>query len=641
MSNRSLLLASAACIALTGIFGATQVAGQNMPAGAEWPTYGHDKAGRRYSPLTQITPQNVGGLQVAWTYTMQRPSSTPAGRGAAPAGEDGEAPPPGRGGGGIRASEQTPLVINGVMYVGSSYGKVIALDSATGQEVWSQDAQGPARALEYWPGDASHPPAIIFQVSGGLMSLDAKTGKPSPDFGDGGLIASNNRSMPSAPVLIYKNIIISAANPYNDGRNEDIRAFDAGTGKQLWRFNTIPKPGEPGFGTWPEGFENHFVSNSAVGMWGQPTVDEARGIVYVLFDSPQWERWGGDRLGNNLFGNSLVALDVNTGKYLWHFQVVHHDLWDLDLTGNPVLFDVVRNGQTIPAVAIVGKPGIMFMFDRVSGKPIYDVVETPVAKADAPGEQSSPTQPIPTKPVGVSRTSFSIDELAQVTPEHTAACKKMIDDNHLTFGGPYNPPGFDHPTVNFPGANGAGNYGGMTMDPGLGYIIINTQDLGQITHVGPKGEPLNSNGTSGVRAPAVDTIPYNMTGFNGRFAIMQPVIMPCQEPPWGSLTAVNVNTGDIAWRVPLGVTESLPADKQNTGRPNLGGPISTATGLVFIGASDDNHFRAFDARNGRILWDVKQETQVKATPITYATRAGKQIVAVTVGDTIFAYALPN
>ncbi len=630
---KKLLLTSAALTIMTA-------AAFAQSASTEWPTYGHDKGGQRFSPLTQITPANVGRLKVAWTYALQ-PTAT-----AAPSSEasaDGAAPPgpPGRGAGPrIRASEQTPLVADGLMYFSTPYTKIVAVDSATGKEVWTYDAQGPSRAMEYWPGDATHPAAIIFPVSGGLASLNARTGKPSADFGKNGLLVSDGRGTPAAPALVYKNMIISAANPYKDGRDEDIRAFDAATGKQLWRFNSIPKPGEPGYGTWPADYDSHIVSNSAVSMWGQPTVDEARGILYVLFDSPQWERWGGDRLGNNLFGNSLVALDVKTGKYLWHFQVVHHDLWDMDLTGQPVLFDANKDGRTIPAVAVVGKPGIMFMFDRVTGKPIYDVVETPVAKADAPGEQSSPTQPIPSKPVGVSRTSFKMEELAQVTPEHTAACKKMIDDNKLTFGGPYNPPGFNHPTVQFPGANGAGNYGGMTMDPDLGYIIVNTQDLGQITQIGPKGDPMRSNGTAGVRAPDVSTIPYNMTGFNGRFAIMQPVIMPCQEPPWGSLTAVNVNTGDIAWRVPLGITESLPPGKQNTGRPNLGGPITTASGLVFIGASDDNHFRAFDAKSGKILWDVKMETQVKATPITYADKTGKQFVAVNVGDTVYAYALP-
>jgi quinoprotein glucose dehydrogenase len=636
---KNLLFLSAALVTLT-----TTAVAQN--AAIEWRTYGQDKGGQRFSRLTQITPANVARLQIAWSYKIPAAATGAAGgRGAAnPDGDDapaparagaaapGAAPAAGRGGAG------------GVMYFNTPNRKTVALDVTTGKEIWTHDSQGPARALEYWPGDASHPAAIIFQVSGGLMSLNAKTAKPTPGFGKDGVLVSEGPggSMPAAPVLVYKNIIISAANPNKDGRNEDIRGFDAATGKQLWRFNTIPQAGELGRNTWPADYESRMLSNGAVGMWGTPTVDEARGIVYIVLDSPQWERWGGDRLGDNLFGNSIVALNATTGKYLWHFQIVHHDLWDLDLTGNPALLDIRKDGRSIPAVAVVGKPGIMFIFDRVTGKPIYDVVETPVAKADAPGEASSPTQPIPVKPVGVSRTTFKIEELAQVTPEHTAACKKMIEDEKLSFGGPYNPPGFDHPTVNFPGANGAGNYGGMSVNPTLGYIFINTQDLGQITHIGPKGVPIRNNGTSGVRTPAnANAVPYDMTGYNGRFATLQPIIMPCQAPPWGSLTAVNANTGDIAWRVPLGITEGLPADKQNTGRPNLGGPIATASGLVFIGASDDNHFRAFDARNGRILWDVKHVTQVKATPITYADKSGKQYVAVNVGDMVYAYALPN
>lgn len=655
-------------VATAVVIFAIQASAQNTAppsASKDWPTYGHDKGGMRFSPLTQITPANVGRLQVAWSYRAAPgaagagappsqdgegiPADAGRGRGgnAAAPGGAGVVPPGGRGagrGGGdfVRPAEQTPLVIGGIMYASLS-GKIVGLDAANGKEIWAQNFQGPARALEYWPGDATHPASIIFPISGGLASLNAKTGQPNPQFGkDGRLVREGGGGVPAAPVLVYRNTIISAANPNKDGRDDDIRAFDAATGKQLWRFNTIPAMGEFGRDTWPADYESHIVSNSAVSMWGQPTVDTARGILYVLFDSPQWERWGGDRLGNNLFGNSIVALDIKTGKRLWHFQVVHHDLWDMDLTGQPILFNVRQKGRTIPAVAVVGKPGLMFMFNRITGKPIYDVVETPVAKADAPGEQSSLTQPIPSKPVGVSRTTFKIEDLAQITPEHTAACKKMIEDNNVTFGGPYNPPGFDHPTIQFPGANGAGNYGGMAANPTLGYIFVNTQDLGQITHVGARGEPMRNNGTSGVRAPATATaIPYDMTGFNGRFAVLAPVLMPCQAPPWGSLTAVNINTGEIAWRVPLGITESLPADKQNTGRPNLGGPIATASGLVFIGASDDNHFRAFDARNGKVLWDVKQAVQVKATPITYADKAGRQIVAVNVGDMIYAYSLPN
>ena len=627
----SIFLVSAAIGLVIGRHAAGQAS-----ASADWPTYGHDAGGQRFSPLTQITPANVAGLKVAWTYSM-RPDSP-----AAPASGRGGGRGRGRGGGGGRGSwEVTPLVTDGIMYITTPSARIVALDPATGKEIWTAPGQGSTRGVEYWPGDAENPPSILFHGSGGMVSLNAKTGKPSSKFGDNGVITSpNGATSYTSPPIVYKNVVISgAANPNSDGRPEDIRGFDVVTGKELWRFATIPEKGQFGSDTWQPSNEGRITSSgTSVGVWGLMTVDTVRGIVYVPLDSPQWERWGGDRVGDNLFGDSLVALDANTGKYLWHFQLTHHDIWDLDPAGAPALFDVKKGGKTIQAVGVIGKSGLLFILDRVTGKPIYDVVETPVARSDAPGEKTSPTQPIPVKPVGVARTTMSKKEIAKVTPELFDACTKLVEENDIGLGGPYNPPGFNHPTVNFPGANGSANWGGTSFNPELGYLFINTEDLGQITSLGLKGSEIR--GAGGVRAGYSPTVPYDLAGLNGRFAIMSPVLMPCQEPPWGSLTAINVNTGDIVWKVPLGITETLPSDKQNTGRPNIGGSIATAGGLVFVGATDDSYFRAFDAKTGKMLWQVKLQTANHSVPITYLGEDGKQYVATAFGDNIVAYALP-
>jgi quinoprotein glucose dehydrogenase len=499
--------------------------------------------------------------------------------------------------------------------------------------------------VAYWPGDGQHGPAIIYHGSGGLVSLDARTGRLNTAFGRGGILApESGGTSGSSPPAIYRDIIISGtANPNRDGRPEDVRGFDVVTGRQLWRFATIPEEGQPGRETWSPGSVEgrRYSSGTSVGVWGLMSVDAQRGIVYVPLDSPQWERWGGDRVGDNLYGDSLVAVDATNGKYLWHFQVTRHDLWDLDLAGAPVLFDVRRNGASIPAVGVMGKSGILFILDRVTGKPIYEVVDRPVEQSTVPGEKSSPTQPFPAKLLPIARLSVAENEIATVTPELHEACTKLVKDNDLKLGGPYHPPGFNRPTVNFPGANGASNWGGMSYNPELGFLIMNTQDLGQITSLGPKGDPIRTNGTSGVRAGDSPTVPYDMTGFNGRFAIIapgQPMLM-CQEPPWGSLTAVNVNTWEIAWKVPLGITESLPPGKQNTGRPNLGSTATTASGLIFVGATDDSRFRAFDARTGKVLWEVTLPAPGRGGPTIFQGRDGKQYVAIVATDLV-AYALP-
>ena len=367
------------------------------------------------------------------------------------------------------------------------------------------------------------------------------------------------------------------------------------------------------------------------------TVEAARGIVYMPFGAPAFDRYGGDRVGDNLYSTSLVAADARTGAYLWHFQVVHHDIWDNDLQAPPLLFDFpVEGGGTRPAVAIVSKNGLLFVLDRETGAPLLPVAEQPFPASDVPGEVTSPTQPIPQITPPLARTSFTREEVAAVTPEMRERCLAYIDQHSMVPGGLYHPVRFQQPTISFPGLQGGANWGGASFDPSSGLLIVNTNDLGQITELVPA--------TRG-------TLPYERGNVGGRFQLAGTNWL-CQQPPWGRLSAVDVASGQIAWQVPLGTTDSLPEGLQATGRPNVGGSITTASGLTFIGATDDGRFRAFETRTGEMLWETRMEASAHATPITYVGADGRQFVTVvTTGgsflnsplasDTITAFALPT
>ncbi len=622
----------------------------------EWPTYGHDPGGQRFSPLTQVTPANVDRLQVAWVYHMRpAPSTDSASTPGAGQGRGG-----GRGGSGFASSETTPIVVDGLMYLTSPYGRVVALDSTTGKEIWNfrvPAGNASTRGVEYWPGDSQTQPQIVFGTGGGrLFSLNAKTGEPNAAFGDHGSIDLNTPEILqgltgtnglSSPPTMYRNLIVTGGRTQENppqGPAGDVRAWDIHTGKLVWTFHSIPRAGEKYNDTW-EG--ESWKNRSGVNVWGFITVDVQRGIVYMPFGAPSVDQYGGDRPGDNLFGTSLVAADANTGKYLWHFQVVHHDIWDGDLSGAPALIDVKQGNRTIPAVAIINKPGLLFLLDRVTGKPIYGVEERPVPSSEVPLERASKTQPFPLKPAPLSRMVMKPEDVATVTPELETACKKLMEG--LQLGGPYLPQGYKRLRVQFPGNHGGVNWGGTSFNPQLGYLFVNTNELGQLAGMtdrdpkaaGPaqgvgQGNRLHPNG------------PYEGIPGGGRFAAMN---MMCQQPPWGQLTAVDVNTGEFVWRVPLGVTDSLPSDKQKTGRPGNGGTIATAGGLVFVGATDDARFRGFDAKTGKELWTYKLGGAANATPSTYLGKDGRQYVVITstgggffgapvADDSIMVFALP-
>jgi quinoprotein glucose dehydrogenase len=580
-------------------------------AAANWPMPGRDPGGTRYSPLKQITSANVNQLKVAWVYHMQ------------PAGSER-----------LHPSEDQPLVVGPTMYVVTPYSRVVALDAATGREQWvfqiPEDDQASVRGANYWPGGEGAGPAIIFGTRRGrLYSISAATGQLNADFGDHGMVdlktpevmtTGKDKSyiLPSPP-LIYKNLVITGSGPgegpggLNGGLGPagDTRAWDARTGKLVWTFHSVPRPGEVGHETWAG---DSWKDRSGVNVWGYMTVDVARGILYMPFGAPNNDRVGVDRPGNNLFDSSLVAVKADTGKLLWYFQVVHHDIWDLDLETPPTLFDVKHNGKIIPAVATVNKNSLMFILDRVTGKPIYGVEERPVPQSDVPGEQTSPTQPFPVLPEPLSQNTLSRDNLYKDTPEHKAWCEQYVDSNNMLLGEvPYTPTALNRYTVTLPGTQGGVNYYGGAFDPGLGLFVANVNNLGQ-----PMRIIRNPDGSYSNSGPLAGTVRFWNPADH----------LPCTPTPWGQLVAVDVNTGKIAWRTTLGVTDSLPPGKQNTGRPGLGGAIVTAGGLTFVGATDDARFRAFETKTGKEIWTVKLPASAESTPITYADAKGQQYVAV-------------
>ena len=598
-----------------------------QPSAKDWPAYGHDASGGRFSPLTQITPENVGKLAVAWTYHMN--------------------PTPQASGSRVPTSTTTPLMVDGLLFLGTPYGRVVALDATSGKQVWAYQLPGtdqpPFRGLGYWPGDGKLAPRIIFgSAQGKLIALDAKTGAPAKGFGVGGVVETKTpeimNGLPNAyysyssPPSIYKNLAIFGSRVQeapSKGAAGDVRAWDVKTGKLVWTFHSIPKPGEKFHDTW-EG--DGWQQRSGVNVWNMLTIDAKRGIAYLPFGAPTFDRYGGDHKGANLFSDSLVAVDANSGKYLWHFQATHHDIWDYDLDTPPVLLDVKKDGKTIPAVAAMNKSALLFILNRVTGEPIFGVTETPVPPSPVASENASPTQPIPNKPPQLARNSFDLSEVADLTPEHRAVCQAMIDKDHLTGSKRFDPIPLDHAIIRFPGGEGGPEWAGGAFDPKLGLFIVNTNNFGYIERLvqQPNGE-------------------WNMT--SGRF-VDPKTRLYCQQPPWGMLTAVNVNTGDIAWQVNLGISDLLPEGKKNTGRPSNGGPIVTASGVTFIAGTDDQRIRAFDSKTGKELWTYHLDYSAHATPITYQGKDGRQYVAVVAtggsylaspagGDSLVVFALPK
>jgi glucose dehydrogenase len=587
------------------------------PAG-DWPMFNRDLASTRYSPLTQINTANVANLQQVWSYRLQASNF--------------------RFGTAGGAAEVVPIVVNGVMYI-STQTRVVALNPENGTEIWSYDVAGgqaSPRGVAYWPGDRQNPARVMFTAGRDLIALNAGTGKLDPGFAKEGIL---DMVVPYNGVpTIFKNLVLVGASTgeKENGPPGNSRAYDARTGVKLWEFESIPGPGQVGHESW---LSDGWKDRSGVNTWGWfMTADEERGIVYIPLGAAAANYYGGDRPGANLFGNSVVAVDANTGKYKWHFQVVHHDLWDYDMPPAPGLVDIVKDGKKIPALAAMGKSGWMFILDRVTGKPVFGVEERPVPKGDVPGEWYSPTQPFPLKPPALARTSLRREDIVtadDTTPEHAKACLELWEKNLFYNNGPFTPWLFHEDgapprvTISFPGATGGASWGGMASDPKSGYIFVQTKDSPLTGWIEMKKE-----GTRYENA----NLPYDrVNGTAGAFAVGG---LPCYKPPWSRILAVNANTGDIAWQTTLGTNQSLPEGKRNVGGSGSAGPMVTAGGLVFIGAATDNRFRAFDAKTGKELWAGQLDRQGNAVPMTYQAKNGKQYVAVTASDTVVVFSLP-
>ena len=500
----------------------------------DWPAIGQNAGAQRYSALNQIDRKNVDHLRVAWTYNT---------------GLKG------------RTFEATPLVIKGVMYFTTPEDHVIALNATSGKEIWKFDPEEKSvrgsRGVAYWPGDQKTPPRIVMGTSDGrLIELDMATGNLVESFADHGqLDLKEPASDPSfrkgfqltSPPAIYRNIaIVAPATQEGPSRgttgNGDPRAYDILSGKLVWRFHSMPRAGEFGSDTWggPDGWKDR----SGPSAWAPMSIDDKMGIVYIATGNPADSYYGADRVGTNLYANCILALDASTGKLLWYFQMVHHDTWDTDSVGI-ALIDAHRNGTTIPAIVGLSKSAMLFILDRTSGKPIFGVEERPVPKSDVPGEMSWPTQPFPVKPPPLTRYTMTAADLTKMTPNSAQACAEKWSTAHNN--GPYTPIGLT-PTVSFPAAIGAANWGGVSYDPGLGYVFVNTSELAVLTQMVPE--------------KAGGPMPYRNAGATTRY--LGPDGFPCQQPPWGLLTAVNGNTGDIAWSVPLGNYDDLGQSEAST-----------------------------------------------------------------------------
>jgi quinoprotein glucose dehydrogenase len=593
---------------------------------SDWSGYGNDKGAQRHSWLTQINTSNVRTLIPAWTFQMQKEGVK------------------------FRPSQSIPIVIDGVMYLSWPFNHVAAIRSETGELIWEYAAKsefpgklGSMRSLEYWPGDKIAGPAILFATEDGeLISLSAKTGQLVPGFGSGGIVNLRtpevmngfphmHLGVSSAP-FVYKNLIITGSHLTDEtgakGPAGDVRAWDVHTGKLVWTFHSVPRPGEVGHESWSG---DEWKRQSGVNVWSFFTADVARGILYMPFGSPNNDFYGIDRIGTNLFGNSLVAVDAQTGRLKWHFQAIHHDLWDYDMPVPPMLFDIVAGGKKVPAVGAMTKMGMLFILNRVTGKPIYGVEERPVPRGDVPGEYYSPTQPFPIKPPPLSRLSFSMDDLAKISLEHEAACKALFEKfDGGRNQGPFTPASALGSLV-LPTTGGGASWTGGTFDPALGYYIINTSDTASFRTI-CKQE--NDPG-----APPESPRLFDRERSGSRNATVNGV--PCWQPPWGRLTAVDVRTGDFAWQVPFGVMDGVPPGSK-TGAPNSGGgPISTSGGLVFIGATRDRLFRAFDSKTGKELWSFQLDEMALTSPITWQGRNGKQYIAVSAGSKLMTFTLPD
>ena len=662
----------------------------------DWPVYGGTTDNTRYSTLDQITPANVRQLRVAWTYEThdEFPGSE---------------------------MQSNPIVVDGVLYATTPKLRVIALDAATGRELWTFDPN----AIDNRPGRYRHRGVTVYRDRvfvthrNNLWALDKQTGRPIPTFGDSGRVdlrkgldrpfASQSVSASTPGVMFEGMLILGSSVPESlPSSPGDIRAFDAMTGEIRWTFHTIPRPGEFGYDTWPP--DAYKVAGGA-NAWAGLTVDHAMGMVFAATGSASFDFYGANRHGDNLFANSVIALDARTGKRVWHFQTLKHDLWDMDLPSPPTLVTVKQNGRAIDAVAQITKTGFVFVFDRKSGKSLFPIDYRKVPASRVDGEKASTTQPIPRKPPPFVRQTLTERMLTNRTPEAHASALKTFRE--YRYAGMFQPPSTDGLIV-FPGYDGGAEWGGPAFDPETGLLYVNANEMAWLLKLIPRddrslyknacaschGDDRKGNATAPSlldiaqrrsreeiatviregtgRMPAfaemfgaaaiTDMVNYLVTGNavadtaatkptflkyrnNGDPIFLDHEGFPGIAPPWGTLNAIDLNRGEIRWSIPFGEYPQL-AEKgmKNTGTDNYGGPVVTANGLLFIGASTyDRKFRAFDKRTGALLWETELPASGNATPSLYVVN-GKQYVVIAAGGgkngapsggTFVAFALPE
>ena len=635
-----------------------------LPSPDQWPVYQNNS---NFSKLTQITPDNVSKLVDAWTFHY--------GGGSEPAG-------------GLSLDyrfEVQPLIVDGIMYISTPSSPthkevkstISALEPETGKVLWQYTSplNIHGRGIAYWPGANGVPARLVFATDKGyLMALDIKTHELAQNFGTRGQVDAyvgvispkvpaktrDTFTLPN-PVAIYKNLIITAARPGEGAPPEprgDIRAWDVVTGKLVWDFHVIPQPGEPNHEDWTG---DTWQDRSGANTWTNFTIDQQRGIIFA----PTADSNHADTApGKNLYSNCILALDAATGKLKWYHQLVHHDLWDLDMPTPPILIDVHKDGKVIPAVLQTGKMGYVYMFDRVTGESIWGMEERPVRRGSDPDDQAWPVQPFPITPGPVTRVGMTRDDINKMTPEIEKFCTEFWDNNHLIANTkPYDRPIAGTGVVHFPSGVGGPNWGPLSYNPDLGLVFINAHNTGSYRATPAAGSP---GSTAAAPAPGGGRGgPAGASGGRGgggrgvnAFAYRLPsgTTVPCYAPPYGQFTAVDVNKGTIAWTSTLGINETLaelgPVGL-NSGTQNLGGSIATASGLVFIGATNDRRFRAFDAKTGKELWVAELPASGHATPMTFMGKDGMQYVVIAasggtsvgagrpISDSLVAFRLPK
>ncbi|MEO8451695.1 MAG: pyrroloquinoline quinone-dependent dehydrogenase [Gemmatimonadota bacterium] len=630
--SRRMIVASAFALTCTLGLAAQQ------PAARDWPNYGRDPGGSRFSPLAQITGHNVAQLEIAWTY------------------HTGEADIRGKRGG-DRPFETTPLVVDGTMYLTTPLGKVIALDPATGAERWKFDGKVDAssgfgdftnRGASTWldPNARAGSPCrrriFIATIDARLIALDAADDRRGAGFGIEGTIdlRAGLRIPPferaayevtSAPAVVGGLVITGSAIADNSRpapASGEVRAFDARTGKLRWTWDPIPQhPPDPAAATWRNGSA---ARTGAANVWSTIAADAERDLVFLPTSSAAPDYFGGLRPGENRYANSIVALQASTGRLVWHFQTVHHDLWDYDNASPPALVTIMRDGRRIPAVLQATKTGMLFVLNRENGQPVFPVEERPVPKSDLPDDEAWPTQPFTTAIEPLSPHRFNIEDVWGATPEDRAACREMVQG--LRNEGIFTPPSLSG-TLAIPSNIGGAHWGGLAADEARAIAVVPVNRVAAVVQLIKNeafniGEARQANGRLDYQYTYMEGTPYVMR----RRVLLSPSGLPCTPPPFGALVAIDLNTGARRWEVPLG-TLSGPDGKpmsHSWGSPNLGGPIITAGGLVFIAATLDRAIRGFDLETGRELWRAPLPAGGRATPMTYEA-GGRQFVVVAAG----------